>query len=189
MFNEPLTTITSPFQGLSEGAEGLQSPFNPDDIADMFGNINLADTSGNNPFLPFMQGMMQSLLSAEILLPSLQDLCTKYPEWMTANAATVEPADKERYEKQLELMKSVITDLETEREDDSAEVKNERFQKVFGKMQRMQDLGQPPPELVEVGPLPDPSMFGGAMGNFPPGMMGGGGNPGDANGQPQCGMM
>lgn len=154
----------------------------------MFGNINLADTSGNNPFLPFMQGMMQSLLSAEILLPSLQDLTAKYPEWMTANAEKMEAGDKERYERQLELMKSVISDLETEQPTDSAEVKNERFQKVFAKMQRMQELGQPPPDLVEVGPLPDPSMFGGALGNFPPGM--GGGAPGnDAGGQPQCPMM
>lgn len=142
----------------------------------MFGNINLADGSGNNPFLPFMQGMMQSLLSAEILLPSLQDLTSKYPEWMTANADKVEPADKERYEKQLDLMKSVISDLETEKADDSAEVKNERFQKVFTKMQRMQELGQPPPELVDVGPLPDPSMFAG-------------GPPGSGTDQPQCPMM
>lgn len=172
-------------QGLSEGAEGLQSPFNPDEISDMFGNINLADSSGNNPFLPFMQGMMQSLLSAEILLPSLQDLTAKYPEWMTENAAKIEAADKERYEKQLDLMKSVISDLEKERPDDSAELKNERFQNVFSKMQRMQELGQPPPDLVEVGPLPDPSMFGGAL---PPGM---GGFPGadPAGGAPQCGMM
>lgn len=147
----------------------------------MFGNINLADASGNNPFLPFMQGMMQSLLSAEILLPSLQDLTTKYPEWMTANADKIEPADKERYEKQLDLMNSVISDLEKERPDDSPEVKTERFQTVFGKMQRMQELGQPPPDLVEVGPLPDPSMFAGGM----PGM--GGGGPG-ADGQ-QCPMM
>lgn len=146
----------------------------------MFGNINLADSSGNNPFLPFMQGMMQSLLSAEILLPSLQDLTAKYPEWMAANANKVEAADKERYEKQLDLMKSVIADLETERPDDSAEVKNDRFQKVFTKMQRMQELGQPPPELIDVGPLPDPSMFAGGL----PGVGGPGGND-----QAQCPMM
>lgn len=50
-----------------------------------------------NPFLPFVQGMMQSLLSAEVLLPSLKELLEKYPVWLEANADKIDAAEKERY--------------------------------------------------------------------------------------------
>lgn len=56
----------------------------------------LQDGGDNNPFLPFVQGMMQSLLSAEVLLPSLKELLEKYPVWLAENGDKIDPADKER---------------------------------------------------------------------------------------------
>lgn len=44
-----------------------------------------------NPFLPFVQGMMQSLLSSEVLLPSLTELLEKYPTWLAENADKIDP--------------------------------------------------------------------------------------------------
>lgn len=159
-------SITDALKGLSEGRENLQTPFNPEDIAGMFGNIDLNEGGENNAFLPFMQSMMQSLLSAEVLLPSLKDLTEKYPEWLRQNGDKVPKEDKERYEKQLKLMEDVCQELEKEKADDSAEVKRIRFQTVLDMMQSMQDLGQPPADLVgDMGPgnlnLPtiDPSAF------------------------------
>lgn len=149
----------------------------------MFGNINLSDTSGNNPFLPFMQGMMQSLLSAEVLLPSLHDLVGKYPDWLAKNGDKIDAADRERYQKQMDLMNVVIVDLETEKVDDSAVVKQERFQRVFGNMQRMQDLGQPPADLVDLGPM------GGLPAGFDPSQLGGLGGGAGAGQSPQCPTM
>ncbi|XP_055702767.1 peroxisomal biogenesis factor 19 [Phlebotomus papatasi] len=144
-------TLTDALKGLSEGAETLQSPFSPDDIAEMFGNVDLNASGENNAFLPFMQGMMQSLLSAEVLLPSLQDLVSKYPKWLEENGSKVPAADRERYEKQHELLKTVCQQLEKESPNDTPEVKKEQFQKVFESMQKMQELGQPPAELMDVG--------------------------------------
>lgn len=48
-------------------------------------------------FLPFMEGMMQSLLSAEILLPSIKELLDKYPKYLEENDAKLSAEDKERY--------------------------------------------------------------------------------------------
>lgn len=48
-------------------------------------------------FLPFMEGMMQSLLSAEILLPSIRELLEKYPKYLEENDAKLSAEDKERY--------------------------------------------------------------------------------------------
>uniref|UniRef100_A0A2M4AF94 Peroxin-19 n=1 Tax=Anopheles triannulatus TaxID=58253 RepID=A0A2M4AF94_9DIPT len=159
-------SITEALKSMSEGRDNLQAPFSPEDMANMFGNIDLNASGENNAFLPFMQNMMQSLLSAEVLLPSLRDLVEKYPKWLQDNAATVPKEDRERYEKQLVMMKEVCAELEQEKADDSAEVKRERFRVVLEKMQAMQDLGQPPTDLIgDLGPgnlnLPtlDPSSF------------------------------
>uniref|UniRef100_A0A182NT58 Peroxin-19 n=1 Tax=Anopheles dirus TaxID=7168 RepID=A0A182NT58_9DIPT len=159
-------SISDALKAMSEGRENLQTPFSPEDMANMFGNIDLNATGENNAFLPFMQNMMQSLLSAEVLLPSLRDLVGKYPAWLAEHGATLPKEEKDRYEQQLSLMQQVCTELEKEQPDDSADVKRERFQTVLEMMQSMQDLGQPPADLVgDLGPgnlnLPtlDPSSF------------------------------
>ncbi|XP_053662888.1 peroxisomal biogenesis factor 19 [Anopheles marshallii] len=160
-------SISDALKAMSEGRDNLQTPFSPEDVANMFGNIDLNATGENNAFLPFMQNMMQSLLSADVLLPSMRDLVAKYPPWLAEHGATLAKEDKERYEKQLELMKEVCAELEKEKADDSAEEKRDRFQIVLEKMQSMQDLGQPPTDLVgDMGgagnlnlPTIDPSSF------------------------------
>ncbi|XP_049276861.1 peroxisomal biogenesis factor 19 [Anopheles funestus] len=159
-------SISDALKAMSEGRDNLQTPFSPEDVANMFGNIDLNATGENNAFLPFMQNMMQSLLSADVLLPSMRDLVAKYPPWLAEHGATLPKEDKERYEKQLVLMKEVCEELEKEKADDSAEVKRDRFQIVLEKMQSMQDLGQPPTDLVgDLGtgnlnlPTLDPSSF------------------------------
>uniref|UniRef100_A0A182QQC4 Peroxin-19 n=1 Tax=Anopheles farauti TaxID=69004 RepID=A0A182QQC4_9DIPT len=159
-------SITDALKAMSEGRENLQTPFSPEDMANMFGNIDLNASGENNAFLPFMQNMMQSLLSADVLLPSLRDLVGKYPTWLAEHGPSLPKEEKDRYEQQLSLMKQVCTELEKEKPDDSADVKRERFQTVLEMMQSMQDLGQPPADLVgNLGPdnlnLPtlDPSSF------------------------------
>lgn len=144
-------SITEVLKGLSEGQQNLQQPFSPDDIAGMFGNINLNECGDNNAFLPFMQGMMQSLLSADVLLPSLKELSSKYPEYLANNSSKLSAEDKERYENQLKLMKEVCDELEKEKENDSADVKKDRFNLVLDRMQKMQELGQPPSEILGEG--------------------------------------
>lgn len=130
-------SISDVLKGLSEGQENLQQPFSSDDIAGMFGNINLNESGENNAFLPFMQGMMQSLLSAEVLLPSLKEIVSKYPAWLAENGSKISSEDKERYEGQLKLMQEVCCELEKEKPDDNADIKKERFNIVLDRMQRV----------------------------------------------------
>lgn len=84
-----------------------------------------------------MQGMMQSLLSAEVLLPSLKELLEKYPSWLEENKDKISAEDKERYSKQQELFKIICAELEKETQNDSTEVKNERFKLVLKNMQKV----------------------------------------------------
>jgi len=142
-------SISQALRGLSEGTENLQNPFSEHDIMNMFGQSE----GDQNAFVPFMQGMMQSLLSKEVLYPSLKDILNKYPAWMEANGGSLSPEDRHKYEKQQELMKQVCAQLEKESESHTAEQKKEQFESVLGLMQKLQDYGQPPPELVgDLGP-------------------------------------
>lgn len=50
-------------------------------------------------------------------------------------------------------MEDVCKILESETESDTQEVKKQRFEKVLGLMQQLQDYGHPPTDLVgDVGP-------------------------------------
>ncbi|XP_045508825.1 peroxisomal biogenesis factor 19 [Colias croceus] len=148
--DEVSAAISQTLQNLNTNTESLQTPFSDADLASMFSNFNLGDAgqTDGNMFVPFMQGMMQSLLSKEVLYPSLKELVDKYPAWLEANRGKIEAKELERFEQQQDLMQRVCAELEPESESDSEDVKRARFQTVLELMQRMQDLGQPPTELV-----------------------------------------
>ncbi|XP_044260753.1 peroxisomal biogenesis factor 19 [Tribolium madens] len=146
--NDFAATISQTLQGLSQGAEGLQNPNLEQDIMNLF-----AGQGDQNAFMPFMQGMMQSLLSKDVLYPSLKDILDKFPDWLDKNKDKLSQEDAERYEKQQKLMEEICTELEKEKESDSSEQKKDRFDKVLSLMQKLQDYGQPPTDLVgDVGP-------------------------------------
>lgn len=142
-------SIQEVLKGLNEGQEAAQNPFNAEELANMFQGLDMGGENGEAAgFVPFMQSMMQSLLSAEVLLPSLKDLVERYPKYLADNATKLSAEDKEKYEKQFGLIKEVVEELEKEKATDTPEAKKERFNVVLEKMQKMQDLGQPPAELL-----------------------------------------
>ncbi|CAG9576979.1 unnamed protein product [Danaus chrysippus] len=144
--DEVSAAISQTLQNLNTNSENLQTPFSEQDLANMFNNFNLNEGGQDgNMFLPFMQGMMQSLLSKEVLYPSLKELVDKYPDWLKDNKGKIPQDD---YERQQSLMHQVCSELEPEQESDPEDVKRKRFEKVLKLMQQMQDLGQPPTDLV-----------------------------------------
>lgn len=161
-------SITEALKGLKEGVDNLQAPVSETEVANMFSGLVMGDNTNNeNPFLPFMQGMMQSLLSAEILLPSIKELLEKYPKYLEENADKLSAEDKDRYEKQLGLFKSLSIELESENPDDSQTIKQERFKKILDNMQKLHEFGQPPEELIaDVGSVALPGLEGLAGGGL-----------------------
>lgn len=172
-------SIAQALKGLQEGSENLSAPVSDTDVANMFSGLNLENPGegDNNMFLPFMEGMMQSLLSAEILLPSIKELVEKYPKYFEQHGDKISAEDRERYEKQLELYKVLEKQLEAEKPDDSATIKREKFKAVLDHMRRLQEFGNPPEEILAetAGDLPmlDPNLAGAAS----------------AGANPQCPMM
>ncbi|TMW50605.1 hypothetical protein DOY81_004340 [Sarcophaga bullata] len=164
-------SIAQALKGLQEGTDNLNAPVSENDVAQMFGGLSLenAGSDDGNMFLPFMEGMMQSLLSAEILLPSIKELLEKYPKYLEENGDKISAEDKERYQKQLELYKIIEEHLENENPNDTAKEKREKFKLVLDDMRKLQEYGQPPEEILAetAGDLPmlDPAAAGAAAGN------------------------
>lgn len=145
-FNDNINDVLKSLNDCQEAA--ASNPFSADQLSGIFQNMDI-NGADSETFMPFMQNMMQSLLSAEILLPSLKELVEKYPSWLKDNDDKLCDQERENYNKQLKLMKEVVYELEKEKSTDSSETKRIRFNAVLENMSKMQELGQPPAELVD----------------------------------------
>lgn len=152
-FNEALKqTLTS----LKQNTEDLQDhtagaaggSLGHEDFMKRFTSMGLEENDPDAAFMPMMQGMMKTLLSKEVLYPSLKEIGDKYPDWLRDNQTKVKDDDYNKYSKQYDIIKDILVEFEEEKESDSEDVKKTRFDKVMDLMQKMQDLGQPPSEIV-----------------------------------------
>lgn len=149
--------------------------------------------------------MLENVLSKEVLYSPMKDITDKYPDWLADNRASLPEDDFTRYNKQYDIMKQVVDMFEEETEADSEEVRGQRFEKIMMAMQKLQELGQPPKDLVgDMGPimsfdpsgnpvLPDLSSVLGAAGMVPgsggDGSAPPGGPAGDMPQGEQCSLM
>lgn len=134
-------------QHLADKAQKVTEAGSEDEFMNAMQDLH-TNTAYENDFLPFMQGLMGSLLSKEMMYPSLKEMSDKYPGWLEENKASLSASDLEGYSKQLSLIKNSCEIYESEKNDDSEEVKGKRFQNLINLMQQMQLCGQPPEELV-----------------------------------------
>ncbi|KAK7497144.1 hypothetical protein BaRGS_00011674 [Batillaria attramentaria] len=140
------STLSQTLADLTHNAEGLEEQVGEDELSQAFSAMS-GEGQGDD-FMPMMQGLMQTLLSKEILYPSLKEISAKYPAYLSENESQLEAGEQERYRKQYELMTSICVVFEEEEPEDTPEVKNQRFEKLMDLMQQMQELGQPPKDIV-----------------------------------------
>ncbi|XP_013400623.1 peroxisomal biogenesis factor 19 isoform X2 [Lingula anatina] len=156
-------TLAETLGSLAQNTQELQDHFPEEDLLGALSHMSMQDIEeGNLDFLPMMQGMMQSLLSKEVLYPSLKEISDKYPQWLEEHKDTLEKSQYDQYERQNELMTRICGHFEEEKKEDSPEVKRQRFEKIIELMQKMQECGQPPSDLV--GEMP-PGLEFDAQGN------------------------
>ena len=112
------------------------------DMEEMFANFaaQTSEAAGSSPdFLPVLESMMKSILSKDLLYPPLKDLCDKYPDWLADNRSRLSESDFDNYNKQYQIALQLVQTYEQPKED---------FDKVLELMQKMQNYGHPPKELV-----------------------------------------
>ncbi|XP_053331188.1 peroxisomal biogenesis factor 19 [Spea bombifrons] len=131
--------------GLANNANDLQSSgLSEEELAKAIEGLGIeSDSEGS--ILPLMQNLMQSLLSKEMLYPSLKEITEKYPEWLRAHRESLPPDELHRYQEQHNLMGRICQHFETE---EPGEGEAARFEAVMDLMQQLQELGHPPKELA-----------------------------------------
>lgn len=156
--SEPELTdsINDVLKNLNLNQENVTADFSGDQFASIFKSLETAGADGSSggggdgdAFMGLMHSMMQSLLSAEVLLPAMKEISDIYPGWLEANRSKLSDTDRQKYEKQLKIMQEVVTELEKEKPTDASDVRQARFTVILDKMQSMQDLGQPPEEMLK----------------------------------------
>ncbi|XP_052063769.1 peroxisomal biogenesis factor 19-like [Mytilus californianus] len=138
--------LAQTMSSLDENSEELQGQMSEDDLMKAFTSMGMED--GQDGFMPMMQGMMKSLLSKEILYPSLKELSKKYPHWLDENKDKTAKDQLDKYLQQQRIVGEICEEFETEQPSETDERKKLRFERIIDLMQQMQDLGQPPKEIV-----------------------------------------
>lgn len=87
-----------------------------------------------------VETMMQQLLSKEILQEPMKEIGERYPKWLEDHKASLSAEEYERYSRQYILIK----DLNEVYENDPS-----NFNRVVELMQKMQECGQPPNDIVQ----------------------------------------
>ncbi|PON40654.1 Pex19 protein [Parasponia andersonii] len=97
------------------------------------------ELAGSQDMESIMETMMQQLLSKEILHEPMKEIGERYPKWLSEHEASLSKEEYERYSHQYELIK----DLNEVYEKDSS-----NFNKIVELMQKMQECGQPPNDIL-----------------------------------------
>ncbi|KAG9148845.1 hypothetical protein Leryth_023184 [Lithospermum erythrorhizon] len=121
--------------GQRPGVEGLGNDAMMEDWVKQF-----EEMAGGQDMESIVETMMQQLLSKDILHEPMKEIAERYPKWLEDNKAKLSSEDYKRYSHQYELIKELIRVYETAPGD---------FTKVVELMQKMQDCGQPPSDIVQ----------------------------------------
>ncbi|GAB2216931.1 hypothetical protein Droror1_Dr00000082 [Drosera rotundifolia] len=110
------------------------------------------DFAGPQDVESIVETMMQQLLSKEILHEPMKEIGERYPQWLEEHKAGLSEKDYKRYSHQYELIQELNGVYETDLGN---------FTKIVDLMQRMQECGQPPNDIVrELAPDFDLSSLG-----------------------------
>ncbi|KAL0080633.1 Pex19 protein [Phycomyces blakesleeanus] len=104
---------------------------------------SLSDTG---EFENVLEGMMQQLMSKEMLYEPIRDLAKKYPSWLEENKTKLNKTDYEKYSSQYLVCQQIVAKYEAPGFDEKNESQSKE---IMDLMQKMQDFGQPPPALLE----------------------------------------
>eukprot|EP00252_Welwitschia_mirabilis_P002167 TRINITY_DN12078_c0_g1_i1.p1 TRINITY_DN12078_c0_g1~~TRINITY_DN12078_c0_g1_i1.p1 ORF type:complete len:254 (+),score=63.62 TRINITY_DN12078_c0_g1_i1:221-982(+) len=141
---ETLERLAQQTKETLKGMESAMPKDNDDDLGGekMVENLlkKFEELGGSQDMQTVVDTMMHQLLSKEILYEPMKEIGEKYPQWLEAKKSSLSKEDFTRYTHQHSLIKQLCCVYETE---------PENFEKIVDLMQKMQDCGQPPNDIVK----------------------------------------
>jgi peroxin-19 len=137
---------------LQEMLQSLASGKLPEGFGDMG---NLDDDDDND--LPenfnadaFMDGMMEQLLSKDLMYEPMKQVAEKFPDWLEKNKEQLTPQEWEQRNRQYKCFQELVAVYETSNDGENSKNNTPRLMEL---MQQVQEYGQPPMEIVtEIAP-------------------------------------
>ncbi|KAH9611024.1 hypothetical protein KSS87_015314 [Heliosperma pusillum] len=97
------------------------------------------ELAGSQDMESMVETMMQQLLSKDILYEPMKEIGERYPKWLEDHKSSLSATDYERFSHQYEL----IQELNGVYDSDPG-----NFTRIVELMQKMQECGQPPSDIV-----------------------------------------
>ncbi|KAI5654903.1 hypothetical protein M9H77_32090 [Catharanthus roseus] len=126
-----LESVTGP----KLGGENLGNDAMMEDLVKQFEEL-----AGSQDMESVVETMMQQLLSKEILHEPMREIGERYPKWLEDNKGKLSSEEYNRFSHQYQLIKDLNQVYETE---------PGNFNKIVELMQKMQECGQPPSDIVQ----------------------------------------
>lgn len=124
-----------------EAVKGLESMAKPGEDAMVDDWVKqFEELAGSQDMESIVETMMQQLLSKDILHEPMKEIGERYPKWLEDHKASLNKEEYDHYFHQYELIKQ----LNEAYENDPG-----NFTKIVDLMQKMQECGQPPNDIVQ----------------------------------------
>ncbi|KAM7196547.1 Pex19 protein family domain containing protein [Naviculisporaceae sp. PSN 640] len=149
-FQETIRRTMERMQSSGEQATAAAAAEGTDDfmaelLKQMQSGGGLEGEGNDEEFSKMLLGMMEQLTNKEILYEPMKELHEKFPEWLEKNKDKTPAEDMKRYEEQQGLVKEIVAKFEEATYSDS-NPKDREY--IVDRMQKMQNAGSPPPDLV-----------------------------------------
>ncbi|KAL1211504.1 Peroxisome biogenesis protein 19-1 [Cardamine amara subsp. amara] len=127
-------------KGLESISSSKQQPASDEDgmVEDFLKQFE--DLTGSKDLESIVETMMQQLLSKDVLHEPMKEIGARYPKWLKENEASLSKEDYKRYSQQYKLIEELNVVYENEPNNSS---------KIMEIMQKMQECGQPPSDIVK----------------------------------------
>eukprot|EP00753_Platysulcus_tardus_P010764 PLAT3031.1.p1 GENE.PLAT3031.1~~PLAT3031.1.p1 ORF type:complete len:309 (+),score=119.32 PLAT3031.1:44-928(+) len=91
-------------------------------------------------FSSTMDGMMEQLLSKDVMYLPLKQICEQYPAWLASNEERLSKEEYENYGMQFQYYQQIVHIYELE---------PDNFPKIMALFEDMQETGQPPMDMMK----------------------------------------
>ncbi|KAM7525572.1 hypothetical protein LguiA_015474 [Lonicera macranthoides] len=131
-----------------EAVKGLEAVTGSAPVGEGLGNDAMMEDwvkqfeelAGSQDMDSIVETMMQQLLSKEVLHEPMKEIGERYPKWLEDHKSKLSGEEYDRYYCQYELIKDLNRAYESE---------PSNFNKIVDLMQKMQECGQPPSDIVQ----------------------------------------
>lgn len=157
VMKETMERLKKGGESVDEKIKNDASGSNPEDmLTQLLSQFGGAGEGGDMDMSNLLVDMLEQLLSKEVLYEPIKDLNDKFPPYLKEKKDTLSEHDFKNYTKQYEITNDILAIFDAPDYSDENKVKRDEVNSL---LESLQEMGQPPNELI--GDAGDFPLFGG----------------------------